>query len=352
VTEPSIHQPQQLPAIGRPGAGLLVALLLLLAVESWLHTDSFLLKFRSVFAAGRAMDKVVHVEDHRPGLLILGNSRADNGFDPRTVLAHFEPGLARGAFNLGLPGADMRVLSGIVARLDRAAVFGEYGTRIVLLVLDESLLQSIDTLGQDVFFAGAGRLWAEGQYHDAFRATLRLYGYADNFRQLREPAVLQRFITALHKDVDPVGGSAAEHLGYRAGMGALQDEAAARQQEAGSRAPPSDVNVRQFWRTLDLLDSRGVRVVVVHPPLLNREVLYLTPERPEAAPYLAISQELDRRSVAQIALDPGGPRDPKEFVNAGHLNDRGAQRYSALLGQALRQQMAGPQTPSSAGPVR
>jgi hypothetical protein len=336
----------------RPGAGLLVALLLLCAVEGWLHTDSFLLKFRSVFAAGRAMDKVVHVEQHRPGLLILGNSRADNGFDPRTVLAHFEPALARGAFNLGLPGADMRVLSGIVDRLDRAAVFGGDGTRIVLLVLDESLLQAVDTLGQDAFFAGTGRLWAEGQFHDAFRATLRLYGYADNFRQLREPAVLQRFITALHTDVDPVGGSASEHLGYRAGVGELQDDAAARQQEAGSKAPPSDVNVRQLWRTLDVLASRGVRVVVVHPPLLNREVLYLTPERPEAAPYLAISKALDQRGVAQIALDPGGLRNPKAFVNAGHLNDVGARRYSALLGQALRQQMAVPDGPPSTGPAR
>ncbi len=332
------HKPQhQAAATSPPGAGLLVALLLLCAVEVWLHTDSFLLTFRSVFAAGRAMDKVVYAEQHRPGLLILGNSRADNAFDPRTVLSHFDAALAGGAFNLGLPGADMRVLSGIVERLDRSAAFDIGGTRIVLVVLDESLVQAIDTLGQDVFFAGTRRLWSEGQFHDAFRATLRLYGYADNFRQLREPAVFQRFVSALRADVPPVGGAAAEHLGYRAGVGALQHEAAARQQEAGSTGPPSDVNLRRLWRTLDLLAARGVEVLVVHPPLLNREVLYLMPEHPAAGPYLAIARELERRGIPRIALDPGARRDPQEFVNAGHLNDRGAQRFSALLGQALRQ---------------
>lgn len=335
----TIHGEGQLVSrsVARPGRGLLVALILLLVVEVWLHTDDFLLKFRSVFAAGRAMDKVVFAEQQRPGLLVLGNSRADNGFDPRTLLANFDPDLPRGAFNLGLPGADMRVLAGIVERLDRRGAFGGDGIRLVVLSLDESLLQQIDTLGQDVYFAGARRLWDAGQHHDAFRATLRMYGYADNLRQLREPAVLTRFARAIHEDVDPVGGGAASHLGYRAGFGGLQDEGAARQQEAGSSVPPSTVNVREFWRTLDLLAARGVQVVVVYPPLLNREVLYLTPERPEAAPYLQLAQELERRGIPQIALDQGARRVPAEFVNAGHLNDRGAQRYSALLGRALRQ---------------
>lgn len=282
------------------------------------------------------MDKVVYAQAHRPGLLILGNSRADNGFDPRTLLKHFEPDLPRGAFNLGLPGAYMQVLAGIVERLDDAQAFGHGGIQIVLLSLDESLLQAVDPLGQDVFFSGATRLLREGQYKDAIRASIRLYGYADNFKQLREPAVLQRFVRALAEDVDPVGGGAAAHLGYRAGFGGLQDETAARRQEVGSTAAPNDLNVRQLWRTLDLLAARNVHVVVVYPPLLNREVLYRMPDRPEAAPYVRVAEELARRGIAMVSLDAGPPRDPKEFVNAGHLNDRGAQRYSALPGQALR----------------
>lgn len=320
---------------------MLVGLVLLACLELWLHTDAFLLKFRSVFAAGRAMEKVAYVERQRPGLLILGNSRADNGFDPRTVLRHLDGASPSTSFNLGLPGADMRVLAGIVERLDRHGAFGPGRTEIVLLVLDEALVQPIDTLGQDVFFASASQLWADGQFHDAFRTEFRLYGYSGNFRQLREPAVLQRFMTALHRDVDPVGGGAAEHLGYRAGTGALQDQAAAWQQDAGSTVPPSAANLRRLLSTLDLLSARGVKVLVVYPPLLSREVLYLMPEQAAAKPYAWIVQELERRGVPSIALEPGVRRNPKEFFNAGHLNDRGAQRFSALLGQALRWHLQG-----------
>lgn len=320
----------------RPGRGLLLAALLLLAVEFWLHTDAFLLQFRSVFAAGRAMDKVVYAESTRPPLLILGNSRADNGFDPRTVqrVMALEP--VRDAFNMGLPGADMKILAGIVDRLDRSSAFVPGGTQYVVVSLDESLVQAVDTLGQEVFFVEASTSWAEGRYQDVLRAAFRLYGYADNLRQLREPAVLQRFVRALHDDVEPVGGAAARHHGYRAGFGGLQDQQSARLQEAGSVAAPSDANVRQLWRMLDLLAARGVRVAVVFPPLLNREVLYLSPTLAEAAPYIAIATELRRRNIPLVAFDGGPPRDPAEFVNAGHLNDRGAQRYSSLLGEALR----------------
>jgi hypothetical protein len=320
----------------RPGLGLLVAALLLCVVELWLHSDAFLLRFRSVFAAGRAMDKVVYVEETRPHLLILGNSRADNGFDPRTVQRTMGLNAVREAFNMGLPGADMRVLAGIVDRLDRVGSFCPGGIRHVVLSLDESLLQAVDTLGQELFFVGPATHWDEGQYRDALRAAFRLYGYTDNLRQLREPAVLKRFAQALHGDVEPVGGGAAKHLGYRAGFGGLQDVQSARVQEAGSLAPPSEANVKQLWRVLDLLAIRGVRVAVVFPPLLNRNVLYLSPARAEAAPYLAIASELRRRGIPLIALDAGPPNDPAEFVNAGHLNDRGAQRYSSLLGEALR----------------
>lgn len=323
------------PRARPPGRGLLVGLLLLLLVEAWLHSDAFLHRYRSVFAAGRALDKTLYAERHCPRLLLMGNSRTDNGFDARRLQR--EIGAADGAvFNLGLPGADTRVLAGVVDRLDSAGCLAADGVRQVVLVLDEALVQPIDTLGQTVFFAPARRLWADGQYHDALRASLRLYGYTDNLRQLREPASLQRFVAASLGDVEPVGGGAAEHLGYRAGSGALQDLQAAQQQEAGSRAAPDEVNLRQLWRLLDLLAARGVDTRVAYPPLLGREVLYLTPDDPAAAPYQAIAAELQRRGVPVLRLDDGAPRRPSEFVNPGHLNDAGAQRYTRRLAQALK----------------
>ncbi len=325
------------PARRWPGAGLLVAAALLLGLEFFLHGDAFLYRYRSVFAAGRALDKVIYAERHPPELLILGNSRADNGFDPATVRASLGNERVRRAFNLGVPGADARVLAGIVGRLDARGLFGGDGIRFVVLVLDEALVQPIDSLGQEVFFADRPQMWNDGQYLDAFRATLRLYGYSANLRQLREPGTLARFVHASFAQVDPVGGAAAAHLGYRAGFGGLQDNRAAMQQETGSSAAPAPSNVAHLRRTLDLLAARGVQVAVVYPPLLNRDVLYLAGPDRERSPYRAIVTELERRHVPQIALDRGPPRNPAEFVNPGHLNDLGAQRYSALLGQALAQ---------------
>ncbi len=321
--------------VRRPGCGLFIAAMLLLAVELWLHTDNFLYRYRSVFAAGRALDKTLYVERNCPALLIIGNSRADNGFDPRTIDRGLSLAIPRGAFNLGIPGADARVLAGILDRLDKSGCLQPGGVRYLVLSLDEALVQSVDSLGQEVYFANVPRMWADQQYHDAIRAAFHLYGYSANLRQLREPATLQRFVHATCRDVEPVGGGAEAFRGYRAGFGGLQDAQAALRQEAGSLAPPEAVNVGHLWRMLDLLSSRGVRVAVVFPPLLKREVLYLSKDGPASAAYLAIAAELRRRDIPLIALDAGPPRQPAEFVNAGHLNDRGAQRYSELLAKEL-----------------
>lgn len=317
------------------GYGLAVALLLLLAFEAWLHTDAFLVRFRSVFAAGRALDKTLYAERHCPDTLILGNSRADNAFDPATLLREAAVFRPRAAFNLGLPGADTRVLAGVLGRVARAGCFGAEGVRHVVLSLDEALLQPVDTLGQEIFLADRRQMLADGQWHDALRATLRTYGFAPNLRQLREPGTLARFVAATRADVEPVGGGAAEHLGYRAGFGGLQDAGAARRQEAGSSAPPSEANVRHLWRMLDTLSAAGVQVAVVFPPLLGREVLYRPGDRPEGAPYRAVAAELARRGVPVLGLDDGQPRSPSEFVNPGHLNDRGAQRVTRQLAREL-----------------
>ncbi len=339
-------------ALPRPGRGLVVAALLLLAFECLLHSDAVLHRYRSVFAAGRALDKSLYAEANCPSLILLGNSRADNGFDPRTLTRELGLPLERGAFNLGVPGADTRVLAGIVDRLDAAGCLHGGGTRKVVLALDEALVQPIDTLGQAVFFAPPARLWKDGQHHDALRATLRLYGYTNNLRQLREPASLQRFVQASLGPVEPVGGGAAQHLGYRAGFGGLQDAQSVQLQEASSVAPPDAVNVRQLWRLLDLLAARGVQVAVTFPPLLSREVLYLAGDAPAGAPYRAIAAELRRRGIPLIALDDGRPREAAEFVNAGHLNDRGAQRYSRLLAQGLQRVWGPSAAPATAAHAR
>ena len=320
-----------------PGAGALFAVVLLVLAEGALHSDAFLYRYRSVFAVGRAMDKVRYVESHVPHVLIAGNSRVDNAFDPVTLQTHL-PGTQTGeVFNLGMPGADARAFHGILVRLASQGLLGPGRVAKVVIGLDEGFLQSGDSLGYATFFADRGAMWQEGEYADLLRSWLRLWGYADNLKELREPAKLERFAAASLKEVEPVGGGAGEHFGYRAGFGELQDAAQVVLQEAGSLRPPDPRLVRYFWRCLDLLAAHRVDVAIAFPPLLNREVLYINPSDSRAAPYSLIANELAARSVPMIALDPGGARSADEFVNAGHLNDRGAQRFTRLLAKELQQ---------------
>lgn len=317
--------------IGMPGAGVLLAIVLLLGAEALLHSDAFMHRLRSVFAVGRAYDKVLHVQKQAPNLLVLGNSRVDNAIDPRTVTMAFDADLA--GFNLGLPGANATALLGIVRRFDERALLGPGKMERVLIGLDESLLQGGDALGYEVFFVQPS-LWSEG-LQAYLRSTVRLWGYAGNLKQLREPAKLIQFVSALKSPVEPVGGGAAERQGYRPGFGDNQDAGQVARQEAGSTVPPSPKVVVDFLDLLDLLERRKVQVAVAFPPLLNRSVLYLEDRHPAAPPYLAVRQELLDRGIPMFSLSPVVKMSAAEFVNAGHLNDAGAQRFSLALGRAL-----------------
>jgi len=317
--------------LGWPGAGVFVAVLLLLGAEAFLHSDSFMHRLRAVFAVGRGFDKVLYVEREVPRLLVLGNSRIDNGVDPRTLTEVMDPDLR--AFNLGLPGAGASALLGIAERLNEKSLLGPGRIERVLIGLDEGLLQAGDALGYEVFFVEPSL--SEDGPRDFVRASVRLWGYAENLKQLREPAKLIDFVRAMHEPVEPVGGGAAERQGYRPGFGAHQDAGQVARQEAGSTAPPSAAVVADFLALLDLLSARKVEVAVVFPPLMNRKVLYLESQHPAAGPYLAVVRELARRNVPMFAPGHDYRISPSEFINAGHLNDSGAQRFSRALGRAL-----------------
>ncbi len=318
-----------------PGLGAAFALLLLLAAEATLHTDEFSYRYRAVFAAGRAMDKLNYVEANTPTLLIVGNSRVDNGFDPGAIASRLSVENRGQVFNFGLPGSDTRTLFGLLTRLDRKMLLGPSRIEVVVIGLDEGYLQPADGLGYEVFFADRATMLEKGEYRDFVRSVLRLWGFSDNLKELREPAKLGRFIQASRGSVEPVGGGAAQFAGYRAGFGALQDAAQIGMQEAGSKAPPDPARIDYLNRSLDLLRARGVRVAVVYPPLLNRDVLFLTTDDAAAKPYLQVAQQLRARGIPLIGLEPGVRRNPAEFINAGHLNDRGAKRFSGLLAVQL-----------------
>ncbi len=323
--------------IRQPGGGALVALVLLLTVEAWLHTDDFLYRYRSVFAAGRAMDKLLYIEAHTPRLLVIGNSRIDNGFDPRGIAPHLIHEDRSEAFNFGVPGANARDFHGFFLRLAEKHMLGGQGVDHVVLGLDESFVQHEPSLGYGVFFASRQTFMEQRRFRAWLASWVRLWGYADNLKTLHEPEKLLRFVQATFASMEPVGGAAGEHFGYRAGLGGrFQDQGQVLMQEAGSTGPPDQDTLACLWAMLNLLQEYGVKVTVVFPPLLNREVSFLQAENASTAPYLAIKRELHRRDIPVIALESGSKRMIDEFANAGHLNDRGAQRFSKLLSQQLR----------------
>lgn len=319
-----------------PGLGLAAAVTLawLLFVELALHSDAVLWRYRSVFAVGRATDKLLWVESHRPAVLIAGNSRIDNGVDPLTVGA--EAGLPPGrVFNFGIPGANALVWEGLVRRLEHDGLLGPDGIDTVVLGLDETFFQHEDSLGYYGFFAARDTLLDSALYAAAFGSLVKLWYYAPNLRQLHEPEKALRFLQASVGAVEPVGGGADEHKGYRAGLShGFQTAEQLKRQEAGTRNPPHPRVLAAFRAMLQRLQQHHVKVFVTATPLLARPSALLDADTPQAAPYRALAAELNAQGVAMLKADVGR-LEAQDFADAGHLNDHGAQRFSHALGRAL-----------------
>ena len=321
----------------RSGWGVGTALLLILLVEFSLHIDAVVQNYRAVFGAARAMDKVMYVEAHPPQLLLLGNSRTDNGFDPRLIAPALGLDAESGVFNLGIPGSNMMVLHGVATRLADAGLLGDGGIREVLISLDETEFQHEDGLNLGVFFGDRTTLWEEGDYKALFGSVLRLWGYAGNIKGLREPGTLQRFIEASVGEREPWGGGAAENLGYRAGVrNKFQTDEQLRRQEASTEQPPDDAQVRWLWRTLDLLRAHQVQVAVLYPPLLNRQVSFIDGAGPSGSAYLEIGNDLRQRGIPVLTVGATGTGELEHFANAGHLNAAGGRFYSRALVSELK----------------
>jgi len=294
------------------------ALVLLLGFEAALHCDAWLYRYRSVFAAGRAEDKMRHAARQQPDTLFVGNSRTDNGLSPAAFRAGADLPDRHVAFNLGLPGANTLVLRGVVERLLER---GMKPPADVFIALDETLFQDEDSLGYYGFFALRDDL-------------LRSWYYSGNLRQLREPDKLGRFIEATFHEIEPVGGSAERTAGYRQGRsGGFQTAEQLRAQEAGTRAPPDPRMTRHLLDLVDRLTRAGSRVHLIAVPMFERASAF----GPDAAagPYADILPALQARGARWLAAPPGRPLQPGDFADPGHLNDSGARVFSTSLGQAF-----------------
>lgn len=310
----------------------------ILLVEAAMHSDRVVHQYRAVFAAGRAMDKIIYVEKQPPQILFLGNSRVDNGIDPKTATQAMGSNPDSG-FNLGVPGANLVIYHGMLTRFAQQGLLGATGIRSVVIGLDESALQTDDSLGYSVFLADRSALLNAAQYRTWLGTWARLWAYSGNLRQLHEPEKLLRLVSASVSEIEPVGGGAAQHLGYRAGFGGGQNQAQVQVQEAGSRQPPDNDVLPYLWLTIDLLKKNGVQVYVTFLPMLNRKPLYLDEDLPEALPYRNVLSALKTRGV-EVMAQPMKSFTHADFINVGHLNDHGAQRFSTELGRQLALKLA------------
>jgi hypothetical protein len=316
------------PGLGR---AFWLAAAAVLCVEAAFHSEAVMQRYRSVFAVGRAVDKLHYVERYSPHVVFLGNSRTDNGIDPRTVGRILgRPNTC--CFNLGLPGANVLAYHGIVQRLRAEGLLGPERIQTVVLGLDESALQAENSLGYVGFLADRGALWDAGLYRDWLGSHLHLWSYSANLRQLREPDKLARLLHASFSEVEPQGGAAALHLGYRAGFGGTQNTEQGLRQERAARLPPVVYAEQFLWGLIAQLESSGVRVLVTVPPLRDRVSAFYR-DTPEAEPYRILLARLRQRGVTILPAPVGYA--PAEFIDPGHLNDTGAQRYSEELGRQM-----------------
>lgn len=318
------------------GLGAIFAVFLIFSVELWLHTDHFLFKYRSVFAAGRAIDKILYVEEHIPSMLILGNSRVDNGFDPRILKKSILRKNFSSIFNLGIPGANARVFYNLFRRFEAKGILEGKGIRNVILGLDEAFLQNEDSLGYSVFIADSKSMFINKEYSDLLKSYFRLWGFSGNLKNLREPAKLIRFAQSSFQNIEPIGGGADKYLGYRAGIsGQFQNTEQISIQESKYDKKPNDLVVKYFWKLLNLMEKNNISVTIVYPPLQNRKLLFLVEENLRSKPYIQIYKKIDKKGITQISFSTHHQKFPNVFANPGHLNDIGAKQFTKILANKL-----------------
>jgi hypothetical protein len=331
---PAAHTEGARPQWRSPFAGLAIAALLLMGIEAFLHSDSFLFRYRSVFAAGRAMDKLLALETEPKAVVALGNSRVDNGFHPEVL----QQQTGREAFNLGLPGAEACNVEGVVGRLAARDKFGAGRIEQVLFGLDEGFLQRTGGLGYEVFFDEPARLLAHGRYTDWLRSRIRLWGYTDSLRTLQEPAKLIRFIEASFGEVESWGGGARETSGFRAADEVTnQDAAQVDRQNRNTRHPPPDPEVLEcLWATIEQLQAINVAVNVFLTPSLRGANPFAGAAGGPGGPYARVKNELLARGVKILEFDVGDILAGKFFANPGHLNRAGAVEFTSRLAAVLK----------------
>jgi hypothetical protein len=126
----------------------------------------------------------------------------------------------------------------LLTRLDRKGLLGP--SRIEVRGhrdWTKGYLQPADALGYEVFFADRATMLEKGEYRDLARSLVRLWGYSDNLKELREPAKLERFIRRAGTASSRLAAAPPSLPVIAPASARLQDAAQIGLQEAGSKNP-------------------------------------------------------------------------------------------------------------------
>ncbi len=311
-----------------PFKGLLAALIILLGTELYLHNDDFLYRYRSVFAVGRAADKLSYIRNTKPDIIFLGNSRVDNGIDPKVIADRFNL-KPNQVFNFGIPGINTVSLCGMAQRLVQDNDRENSDKQYILIGLDDSLFTLNDNLNYSVFFADRWSLLANHQWGVLLANTFRLWGFSNNLKGLREPSRLDAFLRATLEDRDSWGGSLSENHGYRAKNGTLTKDVIEQVERRIDRIKSlHPLAVDYFFCLIETLVKHDRIVAVYFPPTFWHEAPF--PEK-----YPAIIERLQKMGVRILRKTDDSDYNWNLFSDPGHLNNAGAAKFSNQIASQI-----------------
>lgn len=261
----------------------------------------------------------------RADVVILGSSRAQRHYDPRIL----EEALHRSVYNAGCDGQFMPYTRGVTDLLLR-----DYAPKLMIVDVDPVMILHSQTYYDRI--ASLGPFVAESPVIREMiyrRGPLEPLKYAlASFRYNSKILAMLSYPWARDRTID----------GFLPLDGAMAPRGDADVGNAGPRKPQPEPQADAYLVELLRQSIRAARaadtkVVLVASPRWTSDGR----NDPRTANLLAmfpeIAREEDVRYLAFTQDDTPAFRDPSLFADAAHLNRRGAELFTRLLGERLRE---------------
>ena len=299
---------------------LFILKLLIFVTSLWIASYVLASTLDRVFVKDRSHKEMWTLSQHNlsVGYVVAGDSRAFNNIDARTL----EIRTGQPSINVGFGG------QGIIEAYLTLYLFlqHENHTRNVILQLDGADL--------DDSLKFQGYLYMPYMDDPEVAATVR------DVVGLKRYAVLKVFPLAKYWEYNHFYGlerlqqarSGLSPYDQSAGSELLYDE---RYHEFPTASDPSfsldSRSPRYLDRIVQLTRSRGVNLIVFSAPVYHHNGMF---KKYDEAARAYIARYCQERGIPYLDFS-GADFDPSEFRDYGHLNGRGALRFTAMLADSL-----------------